>query len=168
MIPWTVICQALLLDFPGKDTGVGCHFFLQRIFQIQGSNLCLLYWHAYSLLLRHQRYLFLNHVYRCNIKVILGLSTINCCVLFSKYTWHFPVYHNDISRNLAAVFYILLLAREKLCKQLIIIQFECGHKVKQRFWRKTAEEMSMFLRQEIFYNLLKIRMFRITENTLHL
>ena len=25
-------------DFPGKSTGVGCHFLLQRIFQTQGSN----------------------------------------------------------------------------------------------------------------------------------
>ena len=25
-------------DFPGKDTGVGCHFFLQGIFPIQGSE----------------------------------------------------------------------------------------------------------------------------------
>ena len=32
-------------DSPGKNTGVGCHFLLQRIFPTQGSNLslCLLY-----------------------------------------------------------------------------------------------------------------------------
>ena len=29
-------------DFPGKNTGVGCHFLLQGIFQTQGSNLRLL------------------------------------------------------------------------------------------------------------------------------
>ena len=28
-------------DFPGKNTGVGCHFLLQRIFPTQGSNLGL-------------------------------------------------------------------------------------------------------------------------------
>ena len=28
---------------PGKNTGVGCHALLQRIFLIQGSNPCLLY-----------------------------------------------------------------------------------------------------------------------------
>ena len=28
-------------DFPGKGTGVGCHFLLQRIFPTQGSNPCL-------------------------------------------------------------------------------------------------------------------------------
>ena len=29
-------------DSPGKNTGVGCHFFLQGIFPTQGSNLSLL------------------------------------------------------------------------------------------------------------------------------
>ena len=31
-------------NFPGKNTGVGCHFLLQGIFQ--GWNLCLLHWQA--------------------------------------------------------------------------------------------------------------------------
>ena len=34
-------------DSPGKNNGVGCHFLLKGIFQIQGSNphfLCLLHW----------------------------------------------------------------------------------------------------------------------------
>ena len=30
-------------DFPGKNTGVGCHFLLQGIFLDQGSHLCLLH-----------------------------------------------------------------------------------------------------------------------------
>ena len=37
---------------PGKNTGVGCHFLLQRIFLTQGSNLhllCLLHWQAVSM-----------------------------------------------------------------------------------------------------------------------
>ena len=34
--------------FPDKNTGVGCHFFLQRIFPTQGSNPCLLHWQANS------------------------------------------------------------------------------------------------------------------------
>ena len=41
-------------NFPGKNTGVDCHFLLQGIFLTQGSNpclLCLLYWQADSLLL---------------------------------------------------------------------------------------------------------------------
>ena len=28
-------------DFPGKSTGMGCHFLLQRIFPTQGLNPCL-------------------------------------------------------------------------------------------------------------------------------
>ena len=32
-IPWTVACQApLSMEFSRKNTGVGCHFLLQRIF----------------------------------------------------------------------------------------------------------------------------------------
>ena len=34
--------------FPGKNTGVGCHFLLQRIFQTQGLNPCLLHCRAVS------------------------------------------------------------------------------------------------------------------------
>src|SRR5574340_697992 len=39
-------------DSPGKNTGVGCYFLLQGIFQ--GSNLCLLHWQTDSLSLSHQ------------------------------------------------------------------------------------------------------------------
>ena len=36
---WTVTRQApLSMGFPGKDTGVGCHFLLQGILLTQGSN----------------------------------------------------------------------------------------------------------------------------------
>ena len=30
-------------DYPGQNTGVGCHFLLQEIILTQGSNLCLLW-----------------------------------------------------------------------------------------------------------------------------
>ena len=40
-------------DFPGKNTGVGCHFLPQRIFLTQGSNPCLLLWQVDSLPLSH-------------------------------------------------------------------------------------------------------------------
>jgi len=37
--PWTVAPQApLSMEFPRQDTGVGCHFLLQGIFLIQGSD----------------------------------------------------------------------------------------------------------------------------------
>ena len=36
--PWTVACTKRLRpwDFPGKSTGVGCHFLLQGLFPTQG------------------------------------------------------------------------------------------------------------------------------------
>ena len=53
--PWTVAHQPRIFcpwDSPGKNTGVGSHFFLQRIYPNQGLNpnfLCLLHWQADSL-----------------------------------------------------------------------------------------------------------------------
>ena len=44
-------------EFPGKNTGVGCHFLLQGIVLTQGLNLSLLnllHWQADSLPLNHQ------------------------------------------------------------------------------------------------------------------
>ena len=48
---WTVVCQAPW-DFPGKNTGVVRHAFLQGIFPTQVSDpyvSCLLHWQAVSL-----------------------------------------------------------------------------------------------------------------------
>ena len=36
-------------NFPGKNTGMGCHFLLQGIFPTQGLNPCLLCWQTDSL-----------------------------------------------------------------------------------------------------------------------
>ena len=39
--PWSSLSMDRFLcpwDFPGKNTGVGCHFLLQEIFQTSGSN----------------------------------------------------------------------------------------------------------------------------------
>ena len=53
--PWTVAARLLCpWDFPGKNTGVGCHFLLQGIFPTQGSSQSLLHWQADSLPLSHQ------------------------------------------------------------------------------------------------------------------
>ena len=50
---WTVGRQAplsmALWDCPGKNTGVGCHALLQRIFPTQGLNPHLLHWQVGSL-----------------------------------------------------------------------------------------------------------------------
>ena len=42
-------------DFLGKNTGVGCHFFLQVLFPTQGLNSHLLHRQGASLPLSHQR-----------------------------------------------------------------------------------------------------------------
>ena len=39
----------LSMRFPGKNTGVGCHFLLQGILLTQGLNLHLLHWQVDSL-----------------------------------------------------------------------------------------------------------------------
>ena len=44
--PTRILCP---WDFPGKDSGVGCHFLLQGIFPTQTSNLCPLRWQEASL-----------------------------------------------------------------------------------------------------------------------
>ena len=55
--PWTVTTRLLCpWEFPGKNTGVHCHFLLQGIFPTQGSNpqlLYLLHWQVDSLPLSH-------------------------------------------------------------------------------------------------------------------
>ena len=50
----TIAHQApLSVGFPSKNTGVGCHFYLQGIFLDQGLNPHLLHWQADSLPLSH-------------------------------------------------------------------------------------------------------------------
>ena len=44
--------------FPGRNTGMGCHFLLQRIFMTQGLNQGLLHWQADSLPLSYLGSLF--------------------------------------------------------------------------------------------------------------
>ena len=43
--PQTIAHQGLSwsMDYPGKNPGVGCHFFFQGISPTQGSNACLLH-----------------------------------------------------------------------------------------------------------------------------
>ena len=53
--PWTVPTRLLRpWDFPGKSTGVGCHFLLQQIFLTQGSNPSLLHCSQILNCLSHQ------------------------------------------------------------------------------------------------------------------
>ena len=76
--PWTVTCTRLLRPwhFPGKSTGVGCHFLLQGLFLTQRSNLGL----------RHCRQILYNLSYR-EVLVIPSLTfLLNCCLYANSYT----------------------------------------------------------------------------------
>ena len=67
-------------SFPGKDTGVGCHFLLQGIFPTQGSKLhllCLLHWQADSLPLNHLENLYCYQT----IKKSLSHYSMKLCFL---------------------------------------------------------------------------------------
>ena len=71
-------------DFPGKSTGVGCHFLLQRIFPTQGSNPGL---HHCRQTLYH-----LNHegspgVAASNPQSSKIVSTSSCITLLFKIPW---------------------------------------------------------------------------------
>ena len=72
--PWTVAhlpCQNVCpcpWNFPGRNTGVNCHFLLQWIFPTQGSNLGLLY-------LLHQQ---ANYLALCHLQ---GLPHSKCSVM---------------------------------------------------------------------------------------
>ena len=61
-------------DFPGKNTGVGCHFLLQGIFLTQGSNLSLLHWQADSLMPSCQG----PSLYSYNSKTSFELGILAC------------------------------------------------------------------------------------------
>ena len=77
--PWTVGHQAPLpWDFPGNNTGVGCHFLLQGIFPTQGSNPSLLHWQVDSLQLSHQ-----------------GSPHISVNIYFFLYFDYFTLYDNS-------------------------------------------------------------------------
>ena len=56
-------------DFPGKSTGVGCHFLLQRIFPTQGSNLGLPQFRQTVYHLSHQGSIYLIYIYLTNNKL---------------------------------------------------------------------------------------------------
>ena len=93
--PWTVACTRLLcpLDFLGKSTGVGCHFFLQGIFPIQGLNPGLpycrqtLYHLSQDLTLSHYQITMLSTV-KPSITILLTRITqskkINLTFLFQS------------------------------------------------------------------------------------
>ena len=60
--PASLLCPC---DYPGKNTGMGCHLLLQGIFPTQGSVSLLLLWQMDSLPLSHQESL----IYVCRLAI---------------------------------------------------------------------------------------------------
>ena len=58
-------------DFPSKNTGVGCHFLLQRIFLTQGLNLSLPHYRQMLYRLSHQG----SHMETCDMVEETSLKT---------------------------------------------------------------------------------------------
>ena len=56
--PHLTLCDSVICPWnsPGKNTGVGCHFLLQRIFLTQGSKPHLLHWRQILHCLSYQGY----------------------------------------------------------------------------------------------------------------
>ena len=77
-------------NFPGKNTGVGCHFLLQGIFPTQGSNLSLLHllhWQADPLPMSYQGSLiytytdslgYIKSKYECFLNYAFSISELKC------------------------------------------------------------------------------------------
>ena len=82
-------------DFPGKNTGVGCHFLLPGIFLTQGSNLRLLHWQVSYLPLSHQG------------------SPFVCILYFKKILPYFPLISVSLIHTLNRSFSFLLAGQEK-------------------------------------------------------
>ena len=71
--------RRLAWGFPGKNTGLSYHSFLQKIFLTQGSKLwllyllCLLHWQADYLILRHPGRCYQTPIH-CNTIVIKNIA----------------------------------------------------------------------------------------------
>ena len=93
--PWTVAHHApCRWDFPGKNTGMGCHFLLQEIFPTQGLN-----GHLWQLLHWQEDALPLSHLgspterwsrFICSCCPAM-ISDTSCLIKIWKYIWKYNV-----------------------------------------------------------------------------
>ena len=65
-------------DSPGKNTGVGCHFVFQGVFQTHGSNPSLLHWEVNSLPLSCLGSPFISYVVPLSISLRVNISRTVC------------------------------------------------------------------------------------------
>ena len=106
-------------DFPGKSTGVGCHFLLQRIFPTQGSNPGLLHCRQTLYHLSHQGSLMIIHI-----------SMASCLTSFS-----FPV----LLIWVLTIFFLVSLA-----KKFLTILFISSKNQLLLFWSLLLLFLSLF------------------------
>ena len=141
--PWTLPTRLLCpWKFPGKNTGVGCHFLLQGIFSSQGSNPHLLHCQVGSLPLSHQGSLHSaawlhTKWHSCTLKrgcwKILGFNYFNSFLFYREANWG-----PEIGSNSAKVTHFLSV------KQLIMVYIELTFTsdfLKCVPWKSTAWEM---------------------------
>ena len=85
-------------NFPGKNTGVCCHSFLQGIFPIQGSNprlLCPQQWQADSFQLSHLRNPDMPQLILMTIK--FKITLLSFCLLNERIgRYHISYFLNEI------------------------------------------------------------------------
>ena len=88
--PARLICPWV---FPGKSTGVGCHFFLQGTFPTQESNPCLLHWEVilYCWATREAPIIWLHNIQNCS-GIYLDIHILS--------GWNFPCIYERLDLNL--------------------------------------------------------------------
>ena len=82
--PTRILCP---WDFPGKNTGSGCHYHLQGTFPTQGFTPHLLHWQADSLLQSHQGSPDIYITSSCCVCIYIYIK-LNHFALHQKLTQH--------------------------------------------------------------------------------
>ena len=143
-------------NFPGKNTGSGCHFLLQGTFPIQGLN-CLLHWQADSLPLSNMGSLLLHLILkqssftsaRSDITVLCVCVCVCVCVYthkkIRKVKWYVK-YHtiNFWFEQYQHLSLLILLLSHRLLKACTILK---------NLWRLVYESYTMFGSKIIFFQL---------------
>ena len=99
-------------DFPGKNTGVGCHFLLQAIFPTQGLNLGLL--HCWQFLYRLKHHLF-AHGSVCMSVLFSQFSSITFSLLLKSNTSTTCCFPNQTNSHFLSFAFAQSLTRLLLC-----------------------------------------------------
>ena len=84
-------------NFPGKNTGVGCHFLLPGLFLTQGSNLGLLHCRQTLYHLSH-----LSHLYRLShlscMRACVRVCVCVCVCMTESFCYNSRNYHNTVNQ----------------------------------------------------------------------